>query len=152
MKNIWLPKCISPTYITMIKYYSWSFHLILVIMEQWRYNMQQTHILNKMVIHQKPDLLFCHYDYVIKSAIGSQIISPTIVNSTTYSSTDERKRQTSASLAFVRGIHRWPENSPHKGPVTRKMFPFDDVIMLTPFQNPCQLTRFSNIVSDWLAN
>ena len=29
----------------------------------------------------------------------------------------------------VRGIHRWPVNSPHKGPVTRKMFPFDDVIM-----------------------
>ena len=35
----------------------------------------------------------------------------------------------SASLAFVRGIHRWPVNSPHKGPVTRKMFPFNDVIM-----------------------
>ena len=30
---------------------------------------------------------------------------------------------------FVRGIHRWPVNSPHKGPVTRKMFPFDNVIM-----------------------
>ena len=39
------------------------------------------------------------------------------------------KHQSSASLAFVRGIHRWPVNSPHKGPVTRKMFPFDDVIM-----------------------
>ena len=33
------------------------------------------------------------------------------------------------SLAFVRGIHRWPVNSQHKGPVTWKMFPFDDVIM-----------------------
>ena len=30
---------------------------------------------------------------------------------------------------FVLGIHRWPVNSPHKGPVTRKMFPFDDMIM-----------------------
>ena len=39
------------------------------------------------------------------------------------------KSQSSASLDFVRGIHRWPVNSPHKGPVTRKMFPFDDVIM-----------------------
>ena len=39
------------------------------------------------------------------------------------------KHRSSASLAFVRGIHRWPVNSPHKGPVTRKMFPFDDVIM-----------------------
>ena len=27
-------------------------------------------------------------------------------------------------------IHRWPMNSPHKGPVTRKMFPFDNVIMI----------------------
>ena len=33
------------------------------------------------------------------------------------------------SLAFVRGIKRWPVNSQHKGPVTQKMFPFDDVIM-----------------------
>ena len=41
----------------------------------------------------------------------------------------KKKNQSSASLAFVRGIHRWPVNSPHKGPVTRKMFPFDDVIM-----------------------
>ena len=35
------------------------------------------------------------------------------------------------SLAFVRGIHRWPVNSPHKWPVMQKMFPFDDVIMAT---------------------
>ena len=42
---------------------------------------------------------------------------------------DQRKHQSSASLAFMRGIHRWPVNSPHKGPLTRKMFPFDDVIM-----------------------
>ena len=40
-----------------------------------------------------------------------------------------KKHQSSASLSFVRGIHRSPVNSPHKGPVTRKMFPFDDVIM-----------------------
>ena len=43
---------------------------------------------------------------------------------------DQRKHQSSASLAFVRGIHLWPVNHPHKGPVTRKMFPFDDVNML----------------------
>ena len=41
----------------------------------------------------------------------------------------KEKNQSSASLAFVREIDRWPVNSPHKGPVTRKMFPFDDVIM-----------------------
>ena len=44
--------------------------------------------------------------------------------------TDRRKYQSSASLALVWGIHQWPVNSPHKGPVTRKMFPFDDVIMI----------------------
>ena len=42
----------------------------------------------------------------------------------------KKKYQSSASLAFVRGVHRRPVNSPHKWPVTRKMFPFDDVIML----------------------
>ena len=42
----------------------------------------------------------------------------------------QRKHQSSASLAFVWGIHQWPVNSPHKWSVTRKMFPFDDVIMM----------------------
>ena len=51
------------------------------------------------------------------------------IYSTVYSGTDERKRQSSASLAFVREIHRWPVNSPHKEPVKQKMFPLDDVIM-----------------------
>ena len=46
-------------------------------------------------------------------------------------SADQRKHQSSASLDFVRRIHWWPMNSPHKGPVTRKMFPFDDVIVHT---------------------
>ena len=58
-----------------------------------------------------------------------QITNLTIVNSTVYSGADQRKYQSSASLAFVRGNHRRPVNSTHKGPVTRKMFPFDDVIM-----------------------
>ena len=63
------------------------------------------------------------------SVMASQITSLTIVYSSIYSGADQRKHQSSASLAFVRGIHRWPVNSPHKGPVTRKMFPFDDVIL-----------------------
>ena len=58
-----------------------------------------------------------------------QISSLAIVYSTV-SDADQRKHQSSASLAFVRGIHRGPVNSPHKWPVTRKMFPFDDVIMM----------------------
>ena len=64
-------------------------------------------------------------------AMVSQIISLTIVYSTVYSSAGQGKHQSSASLAFVHGIHRWPVNSPHKWAVTRKMFPFDDVIMVT---------------------
>ena len=61
----------------------------------------------------------------------SQITSLTIVYSSVYSGADQRKHQSSASLAFVRGIQRWLVNSLHKGPVTQKMFPFDDVIMLS---------------------
>ena len=64
------------------------------------------------------------------STMASQITSITIVYSAVYSGTDQRKHQSSASLAFVRGIHRGPVNSPHKWPVMRKMFPFDDVIMV----------------------
>ena len=60
----------------------------------------------------------------------SQITSLTIVYLTVYSGAYQSKHQSSASLAFVWGIHRGPVNSPHKWPVTRKMFPFDDVIML----------------------
>ena len=63
------------------------------------------------------------------STMASQITSLMIVYSIIYSGADQRKHKSSASLAFVRGIHRWPVNSPREGPVTRKMFPFDDVIM-----------------------
>ena len=63
------------------------------------------------------------------TSMASQITSLAIFCSTVYSGADQRKHQSSASLAFVRGIHRGPVNSPHKWPVTRKMFPFDDVIM-----------------------
>ena len=70
-----------------------------------------------------------HYNDAIMSAIASQITSFTNVYSTVHSCADQRKHQSSASLAFVRGIHRRPVNSPHKWLVTRKIFPFDDVIM-----------------------
>ena len=70
-----------------------------------------------------------HCNDVIMSAIASQITSLTIVYSTVYSGAYQMKHQISASLAFVRRIHRWPVNSPRKGPVTRKMFPFNGVIL-----------------------
>ena len=69
------------------------------------------------------------YNDLIMSMMTSQITSLAMVDSTVHSGADQRKHQSSASLAFARGIHRWPVNSPHKGPVTRKIFPFDDVIM-----------------------
>ena len=76
-----------------------------------------------------PGLLIFHNNDVMMSAMASQITNLTIVYSTVYSGADQRKHQSSASLPFVRGLPRWPANSPHKGPVTRKIFPFDDVIM-----------------------
>ena len=61
--------------------------------------------------------------------IASQITSFTIVYWTVYSDADQRKHQSCASLAFVRGIRWGPMNFRHKWPVTRKIFPIDDVIM-----------------------
>ena len=69
------------------------------------------------------------YSDVRMGAIASQINGLSVVYSTVCSGGDQRKHQSSASLAFVRGIHRWPVNSLHKKPLTRKMIPFDDVIM-----------------------
>ena len=66
-----------------------------------------------------------YYNDVMMRSMTSQITSLTIVYPTVYSGTHQRKHQSSVSLAFVRG----PVYSPHKGTVTRKMFPFDDVIM-----------------------
>ena len=92
-----------------------------------------------------------HYNDVIMGTIASQITSLTIVYSIIYSDADQRKHQSSASLAFVRGIHRGPVNSPHKGPVTRTMFPFDDVIMykLRPGYL-CYCSLLFNVVYHWI--
>ena len=96
------------------------------------------------VITAKSDIF--HYDDVIMDTIASQITSLAIVYSIVYSSADQRKHQSSASLAFVWGIHRGPVNPPHKWPVTRKMFPFDDVIMSSLFLWLFQIAnRFSLI-------
>ena len=60
---------------------------------------------------------------------ASQITSLTIVYSTVYSGADQRKHQSSDFTGLCAGNSPGPGNSPHKWPVTRKMFPFDDVIM-----------------------
>ena len=74
-------------------------------------------------------IIFGHYSGVIMYTVASQITSLTIVYSTVCPCVDQRKRQSAASLAFARGIHRSPVYSPHKGTVTRKMFSFDEIIM-----------------------
>ena len=59
-------------------------------------------------------------------ALMSPMVSPTtsltIVYSSVYLGADQRKYQSSASLAFTRAIYRWPMNSPDKGPVSGKCF------------------------------
>ena len=70
-----------------------------------------------------------HYSDVKMSAMASQITSVSSNCSTVCWGADQRKHQSSASLAFVRGILQWPIDSSYNGLVTRKMFPFDDVIM-----------------------
>ena len=89
------------------------------------------HILTHVSYHSAVPKDIIHHNDVIMSAMASQITSLKIVYSTVYSTVyaDQRKHQSSASMAFVQGIHRWPVILLHKGPVTRKIFPFDDVIM-----------------------
>ena len=67
-----------------------------------------------------------HYSDVIMSAMASKITSVSLVCSNVCWSADQRKHQ---RLTFAKGIYRWPVDYPHKGPVRRKMLPFDDVIM-----------------------
>ena len=98
---------------------------------QW--NLQQSYMIK--IYQFRKNFIPCdlnlvnHYDDVIMGTMASQIASLTVVYSTFYSGAHQSKHPSSASLAFVRGIHRGPVNSPHKWPVMRKMFPFDDVIM-----------------------
>ena len=105
-------------------------------------------ILLRAISHGVLKVSICkiHYNDVIMSAMVSQIASVSNVNSTVWSGTDKCKHQSSKSLAVVRGIHRWSVNSPHKGPVTRKMFPFDDVFMHA-FKIAVQSPRGKQILS-----
>ena len=92
---------------------------------RWFITGGHTHIFGQLSQYQSE----IHYDDVIMTMLASQITSLTVVYSIVHSGVNQRKHQSSASLAFVREIHRGPVNFPHKWPVTRKMFPFDDVIM-----------------------
>ena len=89
-----------------------------------------------------------HYSDVIMSTMASRISGASIVCSTVCSGADQRKHQSSASLACVRGIHRWRLGSLHKGPVLRKMLPFDDVVMRFLFDE-LKFDRRLQCHSDW---
>ena len=82
----------------------------------------------------------CHND-----RDGVSITGLTIVYWTVYSRRRSKETSNSASLAFVTRIHRWAMNSPHKGPVTRKMFPFDDVIIKCPIPHKNLKTTYQNL-------
>ena len=73
--------------------------------------------------------MLTHSIDIIMSTVMSQITSVSIVYSTVCSGADQRELRSCASLAFVRGIYRWPVNAPHKGPERREMVLFDDVVM-----------------------
>ena len=90
------------------------------------------HFLGAETFYSSIETKASHYNDAIMSAMVSLIPSLTVVYSPFIQCVDQRIHQSSASLAFERGIHWWPVNSPHKGPVTRKMLPFDDVIIYIP--------------------
>ena len=69
------------------------------------------------------------YSDIIMTTMASEITGISIVCSTICSGVDQRKHQSSTSLAFVRGIHWWLVDSPPKWTVMRKMFSFDDIVM-----------------------
>ena len=105
--------------------------LVPLILEVWRYLARkfcgQSRVATvRDAMH--PGTLDQYYSDAM-GAMAFQITGVSIVCSTVWSGTDQRKHQNSASLAFVKGIHRWPVDSPHKRAVTQKMFSFGDVVM-----------------------
>ena len=77
-------------------------------------------------------LIFYHYNDVMMTAMASQITSLTMFTQRfIQAQINENTKASRHWRHFVKGIHRWPVNSPHEGPVTREVFPFDDVIMMT---------------------
>ena len=89
------------------------------VYENWYYPLIIIEAISKLI----------HYNDVIMSTMASQVISLTIVYPTVNLGADKKTHQSSASLAFVRGIYQWPVNFWRKGPVAWKIFPFDDVMM-----------------------
>ena len=96
-------------------------------------------------------MIATHYSDVIMGSIASQITGLKFVYSGVYSDADQRKHQSTASLAFVRGIHRRPVNSPLKGPVTRKVSPTSSWEFVIPLNRLCwgKICRSLVISPEW---
>ena len=92
------------------------------------------------------------YSDVILSMIASQITGISIVCSTVCSRADQRKHQSYASLALVWGNHQWLVDSPHKGPVTQKMFPFDYVIMNRLWPGDTLVIHYNDVIMGTIAS
>ena len=112
----------------------WTHDRHIVLKKCWAFHKSMCHFFTWYTFRHRRGytIPFAHVHYcdVIMGTMASQIPSLTIVYSIVHAGADQRKHQSSASLAFTQAIRRSPVNSPHKGPVTRKMFPYDDVIML----------------------
>ena len=103
-------------------------------------------------------IMLIHYGDAIMIVSASEITTVSMIYSAVCLGTDQRKHQSSASLAFVRGIHRWPVNSPHKGPVMRKCFHLmtsswnipNDSILPSVRRTSGYHRHFWNIINDYL--
>ena len=100
--------------------------------------------LHHILVYNGYTQIWKHYSDVMMSAMASQITGVSIVYTAVCSGADQRKHQCSTLLGLVRRIHRWPI----KGPVTRKMFPFDEIIINTLFV----LKQDPNHTRYWAAN
>ena len=129
--NVWDPHFLEPKCTTLMPFY-------------------KVYIVRSILIPDVDNLGSCYcvllYSDVIMRAIVSQIPGVSTVYSIVCSGADQRKHQSSASLTFVTGFHWSPVNSPHKGPVTQKMYPFDDVIMERFVINSMWIHNCSSII------
>ena len=89
-----------------------------------------------------------HYSDVIMGAIASKITSLTTVYSTVYSDADQRKHRSSVVTGLRAGNSPGPVDSPHKWPVTRKIFPFYNVIMQRRWSQMLTLSNDGKLPTD----
>ena len=89
-----------------------------------------------------------HYSDVTTSLMASQNTSNSTVHSTICLSQHKKKHQRVRYWPFVMGIHRWPVDSPHKGPVMWKVFPLCDIIMCDGLSSVRPMSSCTNGISE----